>query len=69
MQNLANVRREKGISQIKLAAMVGQHSSAISRYEHSWHEPLLSIAVAIADALGCTVHELVKPAEGTDRVS
>jgi DNA-binding XRE family transcriptional regulator len=64
MQNLVNVRRAKGVSQVQLAAMVGQHSSAICRYEHDRHEPLLSTAVAIADALGCTVDDLVKSAEG-----
>ncbi|HKG97531.1 MAG TPA: helix-turn-helix transcriptional regulator [Pyrinomonadaceae bacterium] len=69
MKNLANIRREKNVSQIELAAMVGLYSSTLSRYEHGRHEPLLSTAVAIADALGCTVDDLVRLAEGTSRVS
>lgn len=66
MQNLVNVRRAKGVSQVQLAAMVGQHPSAICRYEHDRHEPLLSTAVAIADALGCTVDELIGRDEDDD---
>jgi transcriptional regulator with XRE-family HTH domain len=67
LTNLGPVRREKGISQEQLAAMVGQHASALSRYEHGCHVPLVSTAARIAAALDCTIDELVSPVEGKDK--
>ena len=69
LTNLGPVRREKGISQEQLAAMVGQHASALSRYEHGRHEPLVSTALKIAATLGVAVEELADEAERTEHVA
>lgn len=51
-------RDELGLSQAALAAAVGVDRRQIRRYEAGEQQPLLSVAVAIADALGVSVTEL-----------
>jgi transcriptional regulator with XRE-family HTH domain len=51
-------RAERGMSQKDLAAAVGVDVRQIRRYEAGEQQPLLSVAVAIADALGISVAEL-----------
>jgi transcriptional regulator with XRE-family HTH domain len=51
-------RAEVGISQRDLAEAAGVDVRQIRRYEAGEQQPLLSVAVAIADALGISVGEL-----------
>lgn len=51
-------RVERGMSQADLAAAVGVDKRQIRRYEAGEQQPLLSVAVAIADALDISVGEL-----------
>ncbi len=51
-------RTEIGMSQRDLAAAAGVDVRQIRRYEAGEQQPLLSVAVAIADALGISVGEL-----------
>jgi transcriptional regulator with XRE-family HTH domain len=51
-------RTERGMSQKDLAAAAGVDVRQIRRYEAGEQQPLLSVAVAIADALGISVTEL-----------
>ena len=51
-------RTEIGMSQRDLATAAGVDVRQIRRYEAGEQQPLLSVAVAIADALGITVGEL-----------
>jgi transcriptional regulator with XRE-family HTH domain len=51
-------RTERGTSQKDLAAAAGVDVRQIRRYEAGEQQPLLSVAVAIADALGISVTEL-----------
>src|SRR5690348_14681920 len=51
-------RTERGMSQRDLAAAAGVDVRQIRRYEAGEQQPLLSVAVAIADALGISVGEL-----------
>jgi transcriptional regulator with XRE-family HTH domain len=51
-------RSELGLSQAELASAVGVDKRQIRRYEAGEQQPVLSIAVAIADALKITVGEL-----------
>jgi transcriptional regulator with XRE-family HTH domain len=51
-------RTERGMSQKDLAAAAGVDVRQIRRYEAGEQQPLLSVAVAIADALGISVAEL-----------
>lgn len=51
-------RAELGLSQADLAAAAGVDQRQIRRYETGEQQPLLSVAVAIADALKISVGEL-----------
>ena len=51
-------RSELGMSQKDLATAAGVDVRQIRRYEAGEQQPLLTVALAIADALGVSVHEL-----------
>lgn len=51
-------RNELGLSQAALAALAGIDPRQIRRYEAGDQQPLLPVAVAIAEALGISVGEL-----------
>src|SRR5436190_4189206 len=51
-------RTERGMSQKDLATAAGVDVRQIRRYEAGEQQPLLSVAVAIADALGISVGDL-----------
>lgn len=58
-------RAELGMSQTDLARAVGIDPRQIRRYEAGEQQPLLSVALAIADALNISVGELAgRPSEG-----
>jgi len=59
-------RAELGLSQAQLAAIAGVDTRQIRRYESGEQQPMLSVAVAIAEALGITVGQLA--GESTRRV-
>jgi transcriptional regulator with XRE-family HTH domain len=52
-------RMELGMSQAELADAVGVDKRQIRRYEAGDQQPVLSVAVAIADALGISIAQLV----------
>ncbi|GAA1187477.1 hypothetical protein GCM10009608_24020 [Pseudonocardia alaniniphila] len=51
-------RADLGLSQSDLARAAGVDARQIRRYEAGEQQPLLSVAVAIADALGVSISEL-----------
>jgi transcriptional regulator with XRE-family HTH domain len=51
-------RTELGMSQAELGAAAGVDPRQIRRYESGQSQPVLSVAVAIANALGLSVEEL-----------
>jgi transcriptional regulator with XRE-family HTH domain len=51
-------RAELGMSQAQLAAATGVDTRQIRRYEAGEQQPLLSVAVAIADALNISIAQL-----------
>src|SRR6266536_2662288 len=51
-------RTELGMSQADLGAAAGVDARQIRRYEAGQSQPVLSVAVAIADALGISISEL-----------
>jgi len=51
-------RAELGMSQAQLASAAGVDTRQIRRYESGEQQPMLSVAVAIAQTLGITVGEL-----------
>ena len=65
--NLKEIRLKKGITQEELAKKLGINQNNISRYENSERTPNLYLAKEIADALDCTVDELLAdPVEVSD---
>ena len=53
------LRREaKGLSQKELGQMCGVSGVMVGYYERGLRQPTLPIAMALADALGCTLDEL-----------
>jgi len=60
-------RKELRMSQSDLAQAAGIDTRQIRRYEAGDQQPLFSVAVAIAEALGITLTELAgKPSHGVD---
>ena len=56
---IAQLRRRKGLNQAKLAQLLDLSTSTIAMYEQGRREPSVSIIVALADALGVTIHYLL----------
>lgn len=57
--NIMEQRTEKGISQSELAEMLGVHQTFISHVEKGIKTPTVSMLVAIADVLDCSVDGLL----------
>lgn len=60
-QRLGMHLREKGISQLELAARVGVTRAAMSRYLSGDREPRFATLVRIAEELEVNVDELIRP--------
>ena len=57
---LARMRHERGLTQGKLAAMVGCYVKDISRWETGVVKPGIDSLVKLAAALGCSIEDLLK---------
>ena len=62
-QNIRNKRYECGMSQRELADAVGISQSMLCQIERGTKLPSLPIGRLIADALGCTIDELLDSSE------
>jgi transcriptional regulator with XRE-family HTH domain len=61
MRRMAQIRAMKGLTQEALAALVpGLTQETVSRYENDRQKPFGESLVKIADALGCTIDELLR---------
>ena len=58
-QLLRKKRREKGLKQEELGEKIGASQQAVSAWERNTKWPNLFTAVTIADALDCSLDELV----------
>jgi len=58
-ERIKELRTERGLSQLELAALAGVHQTQISRVETGLHGITLATAIDLARALGVTVNELV----------
>jgi transcriptional regulator with XRE-family HTH domain len=58
-EQLARIRRDKGLTQKELADKVELHQSQIHRYESGGSQPTLEALRRIALALGVSIDELV----------
>lgn len=68
MNRLREVRKEKGLSQLKLAFMTGIAPSEISRIENGWLKPYPGWRKRLSRALDMPESELF-PSNGEERVS
>jgi transcriptional regulator with XRE-family HTH domain len=57
-ENLKYLREQKGISQAKLASLVGITQPTIAQYEIGLKVPTIIVGVRIAEQLGVTAEEL-----------
>jgi len=68
LNRLREVRKEKGLSQLKLAFMTGIAPNEISRIENGWLKPYPGWRKRLSRALGMPESELF-PSNGEERVS
>jgi len=58
-QRLADLRKQKGFTQLQLAARVGVHVQQLKRYEAASSQPTLEVIRNLAVALGVTSDRLL----------
>ena len=58
-KNIRYFREQRNMPQTELSQMTGINQAKISAYESGHESPRVDTAVAIADALGVTVSELL----------
>lgn len=63
---LKEIRKEKGISQLKLALYMSTNQNTISRYESGEREPSLSDLIKIADYFSVSVDYLLERTDKKD---
>lgn len=63
MVNIKQLRKAKGLTQQELAQKAGVSYLSIHRYESGERIPSVDIAARIAQALGCTVDDLINTKE------
>lgn len=66
MNNLKEIRKEKGMTQEELANAVGITQSNLSRIENGKVQISLKLAKDITVTLGCTVDDLIREPEVED---
>ena len=59
-RGLRRLRSDRGITQVELAKKVEVTQAAISRYEDGSALPSLDVAIKIAEALQCSVDDLLE---------
>jgi transcriptional regulator with XRE-family HTH domain len=59
-ENLKQVRRERGISQMDLGLAVGLHPTAVARLETGQRDPRLATIAKLAQGLGVPAGDLVR---------
>lgn len=65
MITIKAMRCARGMTQADLATRLGTTAATISRYESGQREPTLPVAAKLAEALGCTINDLIDHKEGT----
>lgn len=56
---LKSIRKNKGLTQVQLAAKIGCTQKDISRWENGERVPNIQSLKSIAEALGCKLDDLV----------
>lgn len=60
MTSIKDIRKRLNMTQKQLSVRTGISQVNLSRYESGKRSPKISMAFKIAEALGCTVDELIK---------
>ena len=60
MKNLERLRKAAGLTQAQLAELVGVDQATVSRWESGERWPMITIAFDVANALHCTIDDLLK---------
>lgn len=60
-ENLVRLREKRGLTQSELARLLGKPRQTVWKWGRAIVKPDPAELIAIADALGCTVDELVRP--------
>lgn len=63
MTNIKALRNRAGLTQEELATMLGVGRTAVTMWEIGENLPPTKLLPALAAALGCTIDELLQPAE------
>lgn len=63
-QNIKQLRKKKGLLQEDLANLIGLKVGTISKYEQGDRTPGINQIIAIADALDCSVNDLLPVEDG-----
>lgn len=58
-KNLLDLRKSKGLSQEKLAIMIGKSRSTIAGYEQGWNSPPTDVIIKLAQLFDVNVNFLV----------
>lgn len=58
--NLNSIRKSKGIGRKELAERVGVTERRLEGWEYGEREPDIKHLIALADAMGCTVDQLIR---------
>lgn len=66
--SLAKLRRKAGLSQERLAEIIGVTTMSISNYESGRNDPSARVLVAMAKALNVTVDALVSEIQEGERI-
>jgi len=57
--NIANIRKQKGLTQMELAELVGVNRFHISKIERGKRSPSVKLLVKIANVLGVPIDDLL----------
>ena len=68
MYRLAELRRERRMTQTELARMLNVSDGAVSMYESGKRQPTFEMLLKICEIFGCTIDYLLdRSADGADR--
>lgn len=65
MQTIRSRRRTLGMTQASLAQRIGVSQGAVSQWEKGVASPHITILPKLAEALGCSINDLIDHKEGT----
>ena len=65
--NLREMRQRAGLTQTELAKRMGVRANTVNQWESGSRHPDVMLAPKLADVLGCTLDELLRPIDNVRR--